>query len=188
MVTKTFRAANMLSALQDVQREFGPDAIVLSMRELPPGAAWQVWRRAGCEVVAMRRLARPAAGGKSAGAPGADNLPSAPADARPAAVDTAELDAPEAAGKLVLPAELAFPPAEKRLAQPAEMPAALVNIRRHLLAQGVEETRVHQAVEACLQVAAPLVLKDDVRLGTYVRRYLEAGIKALARPSLAPPS
>lgn len=56
MLTKTFRAPNMLEALQEIQRELGPDAIVLSMREIPAGPLWQVWNKPGVEVVATRDI------------------------------------------------------------------------------------------------------------------------------------
>ncbi len=54
MVTKTYRAPNMLTALQEIQRDLGPDAMVVSMREIPSGPAWQVWSKPGVEVVATR--------------------------------------------------------------------------------------------------------------------------------------
>ena len=56
MLTKTFRAPNMLEALQEIQKELGPDAIVLSMREIPAGPLWQVWNKPGVEVVATRYI------------------------------------------------------------------------------------------------------------------------------------
>lgn len=56
MRTKTFRAQNMMAALQEIQREMGPNAIVLSMREIPTGPAWQVWNKPGVEVVATTEL------------------------------------------------------------------------------------------------------------------------------------
>ena len=52
METKKYRANNMLMALQTVQRDMGPNAIVVSMRQVPAGPAWQVWRKPYCEVVA----------------------------------------------------------------------------------------------------------------------------------------
>jgi flagellar biosynthesis protein FlhF len=56
MLTKTFRAPNMLEALQEIQKELGSDAIVLSMREIPAGPLWQVWNKPGVEVVATRYI------------------------------------------------------------------------------------------------------------------------------------
>ncbi len=46
----------MLEALQEIQKELGPDAIVLSMREIPAGPLWQVWNKPGVEVVATRDI------------------------------------------------------------------------------------------------------------------------------------
>jgi flagellar biosynthesis protein FlhF len=57
MATKTFRAETIKMALEQVQEELGPDAIVLSVREIPVGPAWQVWRQPGCEVIAARNAA-----------------------------------------------------------------------------------------------------------------------------------
>jgi len=37
MLTKTFRAPNMLLALKNVQAELGSDAMIISMREVPTG-------------------------------------------------------------------------------------------------------------------------------------------------------
>lgn len=56
METKTYRAPNMLAALQEIQRDLGPNAIVLSMREVTNGPAWQVWSKPGVEVVATNEL------------------------------------------------------------------------------------------------------------------------------------
>jgi flagellar biosynthesis protein FlhF len=56
METKTYRAPNMLIALQEIQRDLGPNAIVLSMREIASGPAWQVWSKPGVEVVASTEM------------------------------------------------------------------------------------------------------------------------------------
>jgi flagellar biosynthesis protein FlhF len=56
MQTKTYRAPNMLAALQEIQRELGPNAIVLSMREVNGGPSWQVWNKPGVEVVASTEM------------------------------------------------------------------------------------------------------------------------------------
>ena len=47
-----FRAPHMMAALEEVQQKLGSDALVVSVREIPPGPAWQVWRRPGVEIVA----------------------------------------------------------------------------------------------------------------------------------------
>ncbi len=53
MITKTFKAGSMFEALQLVQAELGPDAIVVSARDVPLGPAWNQWKQSGVEVVAM---------------------------------------------------------------------------------------------------------------------------------------
>ena len=54
MQTKTFRAKDMLTALKEVQAEFGPDAMIISMREVPAGSIWAAWRKPGVEVIASK--------------------------------------------------------------------------------------------------------------------------------------
>ena len=54
MLTKTFRAPNMLTALKNVQAELGADALILSMREVPAGPIWAAWRKPGVEVIASK--------------------------------------------------------------------------------------------------------------------------------------
>jgi flagellar biosynthesis protein FlhF len=52
MVTKTFKADSALQTLQLVQAELGANAIVVSMREVPNGPAWNPWKSSSVEVVA----------------------------------------------------------------------------------------------------------------------------------------
>lgn len=54
MLTKTYRAQNMLLALKDVQADLGPDALIISMREVPTGPLWAAWRKPGVEVIATK--------------------------------------------------------------------------------------------------------------------------------------
>ncbi|MEW6178957.1 MAG: hypothetical protein AB1522_03405 [Chloroflexota bacterium] len=52
METRKYQCETMFEALQRIQAELGPDAIVLSAREIPMGPVWNVWRKKGVEVVA----------------------------------------------------------------------------------------------------------------------------------------
>lgn len=54
MLTKTFRAPNMLVALKNVQAELGADAMIISMREVPAGPIWAAWKKPGVEVIASK--------------------------------------------------------------------------------------------------------------------------------------
>jgi flagellar biosynthesis protein FlhF len=52
MKTVTFQAENMQSALEIVQKELGPEALVVSVRQIPGGPLWQVWKKPNIEIVA----------------------------------------------------------------------------------------------------------------------------------------
>ncbi len=52
MKTVTFQAENMQKALDTVQKELGPDAMVVSVRQIPGGPVWQVWKSPNIEIVA----------------------------------------------------------------------------------------------------------------------------------------
>lgn len=53
MTTRSFQAETIKEALQMVQKEMGPDAIVISARDIPMGPAWQVWKKPGVEVISI---------------------------------------------------------------------------------------------------------------------------------------
>ena len=53
MNSKTFRAENMLEALEQVRKDLGPEAVILSVRKVLDGPAWQVWKKPLVEVVAI---------------------------------------------------------------------------------------------------------------------------------------
>ena len=53
MNSRTFRAENMLLALEKVRIELGPEAVILSVRKVLDGPAWQVWKKPLVEVVAV---------------------------------------------------------------------------------------------------------------------------------------
>jgi flagellar biosynthesis protein FlhF len=52
MKTITFQAENMQKALEIVREELGPDAMVVSVRQIPGGPVWQVWKTPIIEIVA----------------------------------------------------------------------------------------------------------------------------------------
>ena len=52
MKTETFQAENMQKALSLVQKELGDEALVISVRQVPGGPLWQVWKQPNIEIVA----------------------------------------------------------------------------------------------------------------------------------------
>ena len=59
MLTKTYQAETMIEALHLIQSELGPDAIVVSAREVAVGGGLGLRRKTGVEVVAMRESELP---------------------------------------------------------------------------------------------------------------------------------
>lgn len=53
MEPKTFTAPTTQEALELVQNEFGPEAVILSVRQVHGGPAWEVWKHPLVEVLAM---------------------------------------------------------------------------------------------------------------------------------------
>jgi flagellar biosynthesis protein FlhF len=54
MITKTIRAETMMIALETVQKDLGPEALIVSVRQVPGGPIWQVWKNPVIEVVAVQ--------------------------------------------------------------------------------------------------------------------------------------
>lgn len=54
MITRTFRAETMMQALEQVKKDLGDDALVVSARQIPGGQPWQVWRKPLVEVIAVQ--------------------------------------------------------------------------------------------------------------------------------------
>lgn len=53
MITRTVRAETMLEALEQIKKELGSDALIVSARQVPGGPSWQVWKKTMVEVVAV---------------------------------------------------------------------------------------------------------------------------------------
>jgi flagellar biosynthesis protein FlhF len=205
MVTRKFKAPNMLAALQEVQRVLGPDAIVVSMRQIPAGPVWQVWKKPGCEVIATlpekpaqpapSEYARPAnkpAAGNAAAKPGGREtiewvIPeldkkTEPAQARPAAPKPAAGQSP-AAGKAA-PTAGKPNPAE---AIPTYLPSEntlLGRTRAHLINQGLDSGLIDQIVLTCRDSLSPSSLVDEKRLIPYMQKQFEIRLKTMDKSLL----
>lgn len=178
MDTKTFKADTMIETLQLVQQELGANAIVVSMREIPLGPAWNPWKKAGVEVVASA-AEQPSPTPKASAA-------LRPA-ANPAGVEFVE-EKPEiewaiqpenASGQLPPPLKLKLahvtetgnpPPAASPAPKPAAKasaaeaekytPPALKKIQQQLLQQGTDSALVAGLVEIALETLSPTTLAD----------------------------
>ncbi|MEA4906616.1 MAG: hypothetical protein GYA17_05005 [Chloroflexi bacterium] len=210
-VTKTFRAPTMMAALQEVQREMGPEALVVSLREIPGGPLWQVWRKPGYEVIATRPAEKPApANGEGQGGGEAQPV------AAKGAVDPVQLlleIATHMPEKKAIEKEpprveeeepvVAFDPHEMdmaasearlgaarpglRTAAPGDLPDLLIETRQDLLDQGLDESLVNRMINTYSQAFSPAVLADRKRLNAYLKRQLEAGLRGSHQTMVAPP-
>ncbi len=150
---RTFRAPNMLAALEAVQRELGSEALVLSARRLPGRFPWSLGR-GGVEVVAMA----PAVGNGSAPKAAVNGRPG-----RPPAADTKSDPSPPV-------------PPSARVNGHAR--AALEQACAQLEAQGVDPGWVRKAATRCRASLPAAHLADAGR----VRAHLAAQMLAAVRP------
>ena len=204
METKKFRAPNLLAALQTIQKEMGPQAMVVSMRKIPGGPAWQVWKKTGFEVVASL----PEQSASSVPATSAENqagklIQSAVKNNQAAAVSqkpaqmavkpTVESKqttpwmvkdfVPKESSKPAPAQEL--PPALKKIEPAAaEDQSALARTGRQLLAQGVNENIVSRISNVCVQTLSPAALRDEQRLKIHLYKQLEVSIHAHQKMSV----
>lgn len=167
MMPRAFRAPNMLTALEAVQRELGSEALVVSARHVPGGPAWQVWKQPMVEVVAMEGAK--AGGGKRT----------------PEVRREAGSRKPEEAEAFSDPSPLTsdLPPL-------SSLPLALADAYHHLIGQGVDEELVRRAVAACAETLSPRALEDAARVRDHLRRELETILidsKNQAARNQAPP-
>ncbi len=91
MITRTFRAETMMQALEQVKRDLGPEALVVTARQIPAGQPWQVWRKPMVEIVAVRLEA----GEDTSTAVGGTSKEKAPVSStKPASKDLTRKDTP----------------------------------------------------------------------------------------------
>ncbi|HEX9595754.1 MAG TPA: hypothetical protein VF982_02650 [Anaerolineales bacterium] len=158
MTTQTFRAPNMAEALEKVQREFGPEALIVSVRQIPTGPAWQVWGGREVEVLALP------GGGPQIDEPDMlDSVPALPAPARPDAAPSPE---PKPTGSVA-----------------ASVPEAMIQARRILQRAELSPARIRQLLETCAETLSPASLTDPLRLRVGIKDQLRAPLK-IRRPSV----
>lgn len=195
MQTKSFKADTMIQTLQLVQAELGAEAIVVSVREVPLGPAWNPWKKAGVEVLAT---APEAAGAPSAvapvavGRPGEAALGVAQEETRP----EIEWDlAPEKnSAKLPPPIKLNLAPLPGALtprvepapvtATPAAAPVvdrylvpALKKIQGQLIQQGVEPALIENLLNVAQETLSPTTLAEAEACKKSVTELMGAGLR-----------
>jgi flagellar biosynthesis protein FlhF len=205
MVTKTFRAPNMLIALQRVQEELGPEAIVLSVREVPSGPVWQTWRKPNFEVIATDGTLPAAHAAANAFAHEADPgagprlAPMTNEEKSPASMGCKPPGSKPPAGAL----QWSWEPLVRHSSQPSaslrkpearlepdgpsgqtsqasrteSLPPLLVKARQQLKRQGVDEALLDRMTRVCMQAVTPAMLEDEPRLQQFMELQIEAHLK-----------
>lgn len=177
---QTFRARSVTAALQEVQRALGPDAIVVSVRQITPTGLLGALKEPQVEVMAMP-------GGSGDTVPPESPAPGTPpADTGPLRTQAAGPESPEPQP----PAE-AQPAGSEGAAGQEELkkrfpvtPPGLLKLQEQFLRQSLEPQLVKKLITGCLEVLPPRLLKDD----DYLRRYLSMQLQALLQVNNGQPA
>lgn len=205
METRTFKAPNLLKALQSIQKELGPQAIVVSMRKIPNGPAWQVWKKPGFEVMASlpeekkeaeASMAEPGYTGKviqPVTRPNANaNAPRVVVEKMPPVLPAVEKtsttwvvkDIQPKGEEKPLPVPTLKPAVEKIEFSIPDEKSQLGKAFRVLLGQGVSEKVVKKVTAICLQTLNPGALTDKQKLTIHLKKLLEAGLRSAQKMSV----
>jgi len=205
MEPQTFRAASTQLALERVQEELGPDAIILSVRQVPTGPAWQTWKQPDIEVLAVASLTHPndfvqtnspfkptsTSGEKNSasiiGTQITDNKFFKPDDslATPSELETylATLTSKIAQSNISHRAVEKQPvPQNPQITtssahhRGAGIPNGLVKIKQLLEKQGLDRELIKKLLTSSGESLNPVILEDEVRLRKYLRHQLEVYI------------
>ena len=170
MDTHTFRAPDMMAALEKIQHELGPDAMVVSVREVFDESIWKIWKRPGVEVLAAE------------GKPGQVRIPRSrqleekrkppEPDFQANAIGIQEYAAQQnfsGVGTLV--------PAPSKPTGSEERPFG--EIREALAAQGVVDSLTREMLKVCQQVLPPQIHGDRNRVVNYLQELFQAEIEVM---------
>lgn len=149
---KSFRAPTIAAALARVQRELGPDAMVLATRKVLAAAPWQVWREPEFEVLAT--------GGPN-GPTKVTAATSAPAFMPMFAPTTTQTAAPVVASHV----------------ESNGWTEQVSNFYHLLIEQCSDEGLARSIATSATEMLGPRALIDDRMVKEYFRRELEAKVK-----------
>ncbi len=172
MKPRIFRASDMKTALEAVQRELGPDALVISARQIS-SPAWQIWQQPGQATEHVEILAT---------LPGNASQPSAAkntAHTAPRTGSPTPAAQPPASqqSRTPLPSSVSSPHAPSPV---RPRPSALKLITQTLLNQGLDEKLAAKWMTACMQVYKSDSRESYQQLRTAVQFQMEAELKIIS--------
>ena len=187
MTTKTFKAESAIQTLQLVQAELGANAIVVSMREVPNGPAWNPWKSSAVEIVASApemqassTVLRPAA--NQAGVEFIEERPEIEwesesdrqlADLRSQPHPKLRLNLPSEK-RNQLPASQEPVSVQKNKSEDKYIPPVLKRIQSQLVEQGVDGVLVNNLVELVLETLSSMTLGDEEKCRSSIVQLLGA--------------
>jgi flagellar biosynthesis protein FlhF len=206
MTLRTFRANTMSEALEKVQAELGPDALVISARSVPGGSAWQVWRQPEVEIVATLPETKPSqpapvvqtprTAPKVEAAP-EEKAPDMPKEQRwqPQRITRAQAYAQADAAVTPTPAAPVTPAAiqpdrnpettqlfvdglRSAMQDASELPNSLRPLQQSLLAQELEPAWVERLLKLAAATLPGGMALDNDSCRAFLRRQMEAELKA----------
>ncbi len=171
MNTQTFRAPDMMAALETIQNKLGPNAVVLSVREVFDESCWKIWKRPGVEVLATVDQDLPSQKSvEKLEKPLTDQIK--PSLQRP----VPDLNAEN--GAKLYDRYLNQPQNQQR--KPRNQSSTVMRkIREELSLQDVITPFRDQLVNTCLEVLPPQILQDRFRVENYIQELIEAEIEIL---------
>ncbi len=192
--TKTYKGKTMLEALEQVQKEMGPDAVVLSVREVA-GPAWNLRSKPGVEVkaapagtrVRSKQLAAAPAPAKAAPLVLTDDASDVEwlGDEAPAVRVPARQPAPVPASEPRLKIKPSPAPV---IQQPGpDLPPSLQELKRTLAAQELDAAFLNQVITAAADTLSPAVLQNPDQCRKYLSKALEARLRQLGTRLQTPP-
>lgn len=193
MQPKTFRASNTQAALELVQNELGPEAMILSVKQVPGGAVWETWKKSEVEVQAIPAYQFPeqsstvSANQKPGDKPGKliHSLYNPPtANKQPLARTEIQGYLEQIATQISQnknhqSAELSNPAPTQSVTGKYDVPAALVQARLELLSQGVDPELVKNILKRVSQTTNPKIFSQESRLREVIRKQLETVLRVL---------
>ncbi len=195
MQPKTYRAPNTQTALELVQNELGPEAVILSVKQVPGGAVWETWKKPEVEVLAIppvqkgiQSLEGMAVHNKETKKRGGTLLRSLYNPAKEGKQPSSAVDpqlfleqiADKLAKKQTRQSESITNPSLTKVNTPKnEVPPALIRAREEMLNQGVDPHLVKEILRKVSQSVNPKILFDETRLRQIIRKQLETALRIL---------
>ncbi|MGB9673627.1 MAG: hypothetical protein ACPL3P_05775 [Anaerolineales bacterium] len=197
MEPKVFRASNTQAALEMVQNELGPEAMILSVKQIPGGAIWETWKKPEVEVLALpaenpqsqltleataNPMGKTTKGGKLISStynpPKSHSQKHANADLQ-IFLDQIKAQIAQKQSRPNPPASM--PPIKGTVSETlkTEIPPALIKARNELIAQGIDPQLIKEILKRVSKTTNPKIFEDESRLREIIRKQLETFLRIL---------